>query len=50
MKVQMRSIGAEQLVVVMNFLNGKGAKELYYSVSKISQPEMGGAYGQNKAV
>jgi hypothetical protein len=54
MKVSMRCIGAEQTVVVMNLLNGSGAKgsesELYYSVLKISQPEMGGTYGQNKAV
>jgi len=54
MKVLMQGIGAEQAVVVMKFSNESGAKgsesELYYSVLKICQPEMGGAYGQNKAV
>lgn len=54
MKVLMQGIGAEQTVVVMNLSNESGAKgsesELYYSVLKISQPEMGGANGQNKAV
>ena len=50
----MQSIGAEQTVVVKKPANEGGAKgsesELYYSVLKISQPEMGGAHGQNKAV
>lgn len=50
----MRGIGTEQTVVVKMLLNRSGAKgsesELYYSVLKISQPEMGGAHGQNKAV
>ena len=50
----MRGIGAEQTVVVMKLSNESGAKgsesELYYSVLKISQPEMGGAHGQNKVV
>lgn len=54
MKVQMQGIGAEQAVVVKKLFNESGAKgsesELYYSILKISQPEMGGAYGQNKAV
>lgn len=54
MKVLMQSIGAEQTVVVMKLFNESGVKgsesELYYSVLEISQPEMGGAYGQNKAV
>lgn len=54
MKVLMQGIGAEQTVVVRKLSNESGAKgsesELYYSVLKISQPEMGGAYGQNKAV
>ena len=54
MKVLIRGIGAEQTVVVMKLFNESGAKgsesELYYSVLKISQPEMRGAYGQNKAV
>jgi len=54
MKVLMQGIGAEQAVVVMKFSNESGAKgsesELYYSVLKICQPEMGGANGQNKAV
>jgi len=54
MKVLMRGIGAEQTVVVRKLLNGSGAKgsesELYHSVLKISQPEMEGAHGQNKAV
>ncbi len=54
MKVPMQCIGAEQTVVVRKLLNGSGAKgsesELYYSVLKNSQPAMGGAYGQNKAV
>lgn len=52
MKVPMRSIGAEQTVVVKKLSNESGAKgsesELYYSVLKISQPEMGGANGQDK--
>lgn len=50
----MQGIGAEQTVVVKKLCNESGAKgsesELYYSVLKISQPEMGGAYGQNKVV
>ena len=54
MKVLMWGIGAEQTVVVRKLFNESGAKgsesELYYSVLKICQPEMGGAYGQNKAV
>lgn len=54
MKVQMWGIGAEQTVVAKKHFNESGAKgsdsELYYSVLKISQPEMGGAHGQNKAV
>lgn len=54
MKVQMRGIGAEQTVVVKKLFNESGAKgsesELYYSVLKISQPEMGGTNGQNKVV
>ena len=54
MKVLMWGIGAEQTVVVMKLLNESGTKgsesELYYSVLKICQPAMGGAYGQNKAV
>ena len=54
MKVLMRGIGAEQTVVVKKLSNKSGAKgsesELYYSVLKISQPEMGGAHGQNKVV
>ena len=54
MKVLMQGIGAEQAVVVRKLSNGGGAKgsesELYYSVLKISQPEMGGANGQNKAI
>jgi len=53
-KVQMRGIGAEQAVVVMNLLNGSGAKgsesELYYPVLEICQPAMGGTCEQNKAV
>jgi hypothetical protein len=54
MKVRMRGIGAEQTIVVMKLSNEGGAKgsesELYYSVLKISQPEMGGAYGRSKVV
>lgn len=54
MKVLMRGVGAEQTVVVKKLFNKSGAKgsesELYYSVLKISQPEMGGTYGQDKAV
>jgi hypothetical protein len=50
MKVQMRSIGAEQLVVVMKLLKESGAKELCYPVLKMSQPDVGGTNGQNKAV
>jgi hypothetical protein len=54
MKVQMQGIGAEQTVVAKKLFNESGAKgsesELYYSVLKICQPVMGGAYGQNKAV
>lgn len=53
-EILMHSIGAEQTVVVKKLCNESGAKgsgsELYYSVLKISQPEMGGAYGQDKAV
>jgi len=54
MKVLMQGIGTEQTVVVRKLFNESGAKgsesELYYSVLKISQPEMGGTYGQDKAV
>lgn len=50
----MQGIGTEQTVVVRKLFNESGAKgsknELYYSVLKISQPEMGGTYGQDKAV
>jgi len=48
----MRGIGAEQTVVVMKLPNESGAKgsesELYYSVLKISQPEMGGAMDKTR--
>lgn len=49
----MHGIGAEQTVVVMKLFNESGAKgsesELYYSVLKISQPEMGGAMDKTKS-
>jgi hypothetical protein len=35
----MRSIGAEQLVVVMNLRNGRGAKGLCYPVFENGQPK-----------
>jgi hypothetical protein len=54
MKVLMHGIGAEQTVVVRKLSNESGAKgsesELYYSVLEISQLEIGGANGRNKAL
>jgi hypothetical protein len=49
-KVQMRSIGTEQSVVVMRPSNEGRTKGLHYPVLKISQPAMGGANGQNEVV
>jgi hypothetical protein len=40
-RVPMRSTGAEQLVVAMQYRNGYWAKRLRYSVIAVNQPEMG---------
>ena len=45
MRVPMPSTGAEQPVVVMKRSNVCGAKGLRHSVSRLGQPERGGARG-----
>ena len=45
MSVPMPSTGAERLVVVMKRSNVRGAKGSRHSVSRLGQPERGGAYG-----
>ncbi len=45
MSVPMPGTGAEQPVVVMKRRNGRGAKGLRHSVSRVGQPERGGAHG-----
>ena len=40
----MRGTGAEQLVVVMKRLKGRGAKELRHSAGLVDQPARGGVY------
>jgi hypothetical protein len=45
MRVPMPSTGAEQPVVVMKRSNVCGAKGLRHSVSRLGQPERGGAHG-----
>jgi len=49
-RVPMRSTGAEQLVVAMQYRNGYWAKRLRYSVGIDNQPAMGGIQGVNKAI
>ena len=49
-RVSMRSTGAEQLVVAMQYRNGYWAKRLRYSVGIDNQPVMGGIQGVNKAI
>ena len=44
LRVPMPSTGAEQPVVALNRGNFRGAKGLRYSVSRLGQPEKGGAY------
>jgi len=39
-RVPMQGTGAEQLVVAMNFRNGKGAKGLYCPVLVVGQPRV----------
>jgi len=44
-RVPMPGTGAEQLVVVMKRGNVRGAKGLRHLVSRVGQPERGGAHG-----